>query len=105
MLHDNDLRPIVSDDGLGIHERPRQGSSNKGEDEEANVGAIRDGGVSFLVDVFAEGNLCHNVSRIEPRKEYFWQLRSRHTKLPITAPRLKIIQNHEMYRPLEASGG
>lgn len=51
------------------------------------------------MNVLSQGNLevlLANLKRLAKQ-----QL----TKEPMTAPKLKIIQNHEIYRPLLASGG
>ncbi|KAG9859197.1 MFS general substrate transporter, partial [Aureobasidium melanogenum] len=63
---------------------PGQRSTTSRQDNEADIGSIGDCATTSGVDVLTKGNL---------------------SRLPMTAPRLKIIQNQEMYLPLESSGG
>ena len=60
MLHDNDLGAIVTNDVLCVNETPGKSSSNEREDEETDVGSIRDIYASLGLDALAEGNLMYN---------------------------------------------
>ena len=93
MLHDNDLGSVVADDILGVNQGPRQKSTYKSEDQEANVGTIGDCLITLDIDVLAKRDLQKAVLGRRQGKE---DTVRGHTKAPMTAPRLNIIQNHEM---------
>jgi hypothetical protein len=57
VLHDNDPGAVVTDDSLGVNQGPSESSTDNGEDEETNVGAVVDRSSLLNVDVLAEGDL------------------------------------------------
>lgn len=57
VLHDNDLGAILTNDVLCIDEGPGEGSTDQGEDQETNIGAIADSDGGCAVDALTEGDL------------------------------------------------
>ena len=87
---------------LSIDQCPRETRSKECEDQEGDVGAIadRDRFVVRPMEVYSERYLRSTLAFYVGDAE-----KHQLTRLPITAPRLKIAQNQEMYRPLVFSGG
>jgi hypothetical protein len=90
VFHDNNLGAIGTDDIPSVDEGPGKSGTNDGQDQESDIGAIADRDSLGSVDALAERNL--GPVRLEWSRDVIVRL----TKLPMTAPRLKIIQNHEM---------
>lgn len=97
ILLEDDATAVFSNNVAGVAKKQGQDGAAEHENDEADLGAVRDGGVGFDVDVLAQGNLItlHSCSaHIEfrtppppPEGKGFL------TKLPMTAPMLKMPQN------------
>lgn len=85
---------------LGIDKAPCKQSTKKGQNHEADVGSVANAVVGGNVDILPKRNLGERSTY-----SYAKLPNKAHTKDPMTAPRLNIIQNAAIYFPLEASLG
>ena len=89
VLHDDDARAVGAQDVPRAGEGGGERGAEEGQDEEAGVSAVRDGLLRLHVDVEAERDLGASVSVVSGAR---WTAGGLLTRLPMTAPRLKIIQ-------------
>lgn len=86
----DDTRAVVANDVLRVSQRPRKPCTNGGENNEADVSPIGHCAVGSNMDVLTKWDLDMSDNRD------WLALQDERTRLPMTPPRLKIIQNTEM---------
>lgn len=98
IFHKNDTRPVFALDVMGIAEKGGEDESSCHEDDEGNVSSVVDSATP-IVNVL--GQLMQSQqTRLDPGLVELTGMRA-----PMTAPKLKIIQNQEMKRPFCPSVG
>lgn len=102
VLHQDDAGAVLSDNVVGIAEREGKKSSTEHEYDEPNVGTIAHCHIGLDVDILAQGDLYRWLGINPNRKGTYGNHmeglmlgvnEKELTKLPITAPILKIPQN------------
>ena len=102
VLHEDDAGAIRSNNVRGVAEHKGENGTAQHEDDEGNVGAISNGLIAGHVDVLAERDLRDCLlAKARGGRNGKREL----TKLPMTAPMLKIPQNQAKYRPFWLSVG
>ncbi len=111
VLHQDNAGAIWSDNIGGIAEEQSQNCASEHENNERNIGAIANSFVGLDIDVLTKRDLecvrhcCQMTEMKLCKKVQAPEGRRRLTKLPMTAPILKIAQNQAKYLPFCSSRG